>query len=176
MISIMSDWRNIFDGRPQRRLEQGRFLFRREERVRFLFLVRSGAIALERPTKDGIALTLQVAQAGEAIAEASLFSTTYHCDAVARTRAIVAIVPREDFLAALHDQPARAVSLVESHARVIQAQRSRIEILRLRRVSERLDAWLDLNGEPGVGQWATIADKIGVSPAALYRELARRRS
>jgi hypothetical protein len=45
----------------------------------------------------------------------------------------------------------------------------------MRRVSDRLDAWLELHGEPEKGEWIRVADQIGVSPPALYRELARRR-
>lgn len=175
MICIMSDWQQIFDDAPLRALEQGAVLFRREDRVSSMYLVRSGAIALERPMKDGTALTLHVAETGTALAEASLFAVSYHCDAVARTPAEVAIVSRLEFLSALQDRPEAAVSLIETHAREIQAQRARIEILRLRRVADRLDAWLELHGGPEKGEWIKIADQIGVSPPALYRELAKRR-
>lgn len=140
-----------------------------------MYLVRSGAVALERPLEDGTTLTLNVATAGTALAEASLFGETYHCDAVARTHSKVAALPRARFLAALRDRPEAALSLIETHAQEVQAQRARIEILRLRRVSDRLDTWLDLHGEPEKGEWIRVADQIGVSPPALYRELARRR-
>lgn len=175
MISIMSGWQHIFDNAPQRALEQGETLFRREDRVSRMYLVCKGAVALERPMKDGAALTLHVAKAGDALAEASLFAETYHCDAVARTPAEVAVASPKDFLIALWDEPSAALSLVETHAREVQTQRARIEILRLRRVSDRLDAWLDLHGEPEKGEWIKVAEQIGVSPPALYRELARRR-
>lgn len=175
MISIMSDWQHIFDDAPLCALEQGAVLFRREDRVRSMYLVQSGAVALERPLEDGTALTLHVATEGNALAEASLFAETYHCDAVVRSPARIATMPRADFLSALRDQPDAALSLIETHAREVQAQRARIEILRLRRVSDRLDAWLDLHGKPGKGEWIRVADQIGVSPPALYRELAQRR-
>lgn len=176
MISIMFDWPRIFDEAPLRTFKQGAVLFRREDSVKSMYLVRSGAVALERPLKDGTALTLHVAIAGNALAEASLFAETYHCDAVTRTSAQVAAIPREDFLAALRCHSQAAMSLIEAYAREVQAQRARIEILRLRRVSDRLDAWLDLNGDPEKGEWIRVADQIGVSPPALYRELARRKS
>lgn len=175
MISIMSDWRKIFDRAPVRSFAQGAVLFRRENHIRSMYLVLSGAVALERPLEDGTALTLHVATAGNALAGASLFAQTYHCDAVARAPAQVAVMPRADFLAGLRDEPEAALSLIETHAREVQAQRTRIEILRLRRVADRLDAWLDLYGEPAKGEWIRVADQIGVSPPALYRELARRR-
>ncbi|WP_394156045.1 hypothetical protein [Loktanella salsilacus] len=68
--------------------------------------------------------------------------------------------------------PNTALSLMEAHAKEVQIQRARIEILRLRRVSEKLDAWLILYGKPPKGEWVRVADEIGVSHPALYRELA----
>ena len=175
MISIMSEWTQIFDAAPVLEVEKGTTLFHREDRVRYMFLVRSGTIALERPMEDGSALTLHMASRGMGLAEASLFSDTYHCDAVARTHATVARLARADFLAALRERPEAALSLIKTHARDVQSQRARIEILRLRRVADRLDAWLDLHGDPPKGGWTAVAEQIGVSPPALYRELARRR-
>jgi CRP-like cAMP-binding protein len=175
MISIMSDWQHIFDDALMKTFDQGAVLFRREDRVHSMYLVRSGIVALERPLTDGTALTLNVATAGMALAEASLFATTYHCDAIARMNAEIAIMPRAAFRSALRERPDAALSLIETHAKEVQSQRTRIEILRLRRVSDRLDVWLDLNAEPPTGEWIRVADQIGVSPPALYRELARRR-
>lgn len=172
----MSGWKHIFDDAPVREIEAGAYLFRREESVRSMFLVRSGAVALERPLEDGTPLTLHVATPGTVLAEASLFAAAYHCDAVARSAATIASLPRAEFLAALLREPDAALSLIETHAKEVQAQRARIEILRLRRVADRLDAWLDLHGEPEKGGWIEVADQIGVSPPALYRELARRRT
>lgn len=172
----MSDWHKIFTNAPLRAVRKGAALFRREDAVQSMFLVRSGSMALERPMADGTVLTLHVAHAGKALAEASLFAEIYHCDAVARTDAEVAYVSRTAFLAALRRMPNAALCLMESHAKEMQIQRARIEILRLRRVSEKLDAWLDLYGEPPKGEWVRVADEIGVSQPALYRELARRKT
>ena len=176
MISIMSEWIQIFDEAPERDIRKDAVLFRREDPTRYMFLVRSGVVALERPMADGTRLTLQIATPGTALAEASLFAASYHCDAVARTTARVAALSREDVHSALRSRPNAAMSLIEACAREVQAQRARIEILRLRRVADRLDAYIDLHGEPARGDWIKVADQIGVSPPALYRELARRRT
>ncbi len=176
MISIMSDWIQIFDNAPVREIVKGAVLFRRDDPVTSMYLIRSGSVALERPLADGATLTLHFATCGMALAEASLFAETYHCDAVARSRAQLAVLPRSKVLSALRHAPDAAMSLIETHAKEIQAQRARIEILRLRRVAERLDAWLDLHGTPAPGEWINVADQIGVSPPALYRELAKRRT
>lgn len=175
MISIMSAWIDIFEDAPVRGLAKGDLLFRRDDPVRSMFLVKKGVVALERPLSDGELLTLHVAGSGAALAEASLFAETYHCDAVARSDASVAVITRGDFEAALRRSPDAAMSIIETHAKAVQSQRARIEILRLRRVSDRLDAWLDIHGQVSKGDWKKVADQIGVSAPALYRELARRR-
>lgn len=175
MIFIMSDWVHIFDGAPIRKVAKGAAVFRQADRVNSMYLVRSGAVALERPLKDGVPLTLHVATAGMALAEASLFAKIYHCDAIARFDAEVSSMPRAKFLSAIRNMPEAALSLIETHAKEAQAQRARIEILRFRRVADRLDAWLDLHGKPPKGELLMVAERIGVSPPALYRELARRK-
>lgn len=175
MISIMLKWMQIFENAPVREYAKGDVLFRRDDPVRSMYLVRTGAVALERPLTDGGLLTLHIARPETALAEASLFAETYHCDAVARSDASVAVLPQTKFATALRQDPDAAMSMIETHAKTVQAQRARIEILRLRRVADRLNAWLDLHGEPPKGEWITVADQIGVSPPALYRELATRR-
>ena len=171
----MLRWQMIFDGSLERSLKEGATLFRREDPVEFMYLVRAGQIALERPMTDGAALTLHIASEGMALAEASLFADAYHCNAIARESAVVAYMPRAAFLAKLQKSPKAALGLIEANAREVLVLRARIEILRLRRVSDRLDAWLELFGEPAKGGWVRVADGIGVSQPALYRELARRR-
>ncbi len=175
MISIMSHWLDVFDGAPVHKVAKGGSLFRQGDCVQSMYLVRSGAVALERPMADGVPLTLYIATADMAVAEASLFADAYHCDAVARSDAAVASLPRAKFLALVRNHPDAALSLIETQAKEVQAQRARIEILRLRRVAERLDAWMDLYGEPDKGEWINVANQIGVSAPALYRELAKRR-
>ena len=90
MILIMSALRSLFTDARERTIEPGVVLFRRDEAVRSMFLVRVGAVALERPLADGTALTVHRASAGMVIAEASLFAEKYHCDAVAKEQTIFA--------------------------------------------------------------------------------------
>ena len=165
----------MFEHAAVREMAKGRVVFRRDDPLTSMYLVRSGEVAMERPLADGGHLTLHVATEGMALAEASLFATTYHCDAVARTDARVAVLSRRAFEMALRQRPDAAMSMIETHAKAVQALRARVEILRLRRVADRLDAWLDLYGEPRKGEWIAVAEQIGVSPPALYRELSKRR-
>ena len=169
----MSDaWSPIFAGAPERRMPAGATLFRRGDPVRSLFLLREGRVALRRALADGNALTLHAAVSGEVVAPASLWAKATHCDAFCETDARIAVRPAAAVRDRLGTSPA-ATALAEA-SREIQALRARIEVLRLRRLSDRLDAYLDLHGPPGPGGWVQVADWIGVTPPALYRELARR--
>jgi hypothetical protein len=50
-----------------------------------------------------------------------------------------------------------------------------MEVVSLKTVAERLDAYLALGGElPPKGQLVHLASELNVSPEALYRELSRR--
>ena len=175
MIPIMSALHSLFDDARERTIEPGGVLFRRADAVRLMFLVRVGTVALERPLADGTALTLHRASEGAIVAEASLFAEKYHCDAIAKDQTVVAWMQREVLLKSLADQPDAALTLIKAQSHELQSQRSRVEILRMHRVADRLDAWLALNGKPTPGQWKSVADEIGVSAPALYRELAERR-
>ena len=118
-------------------------------------------------------LTLHVAGPGEVVAAASLFAERYHCDAVCRTDIAVVPTPKRSLLERLDRDGALAALSASAHE--VQSLRSRVEVLRLRRLADRLDAYLALHGSPGAGGWVRVADWIGVTPPALYRELARRR-
>src|SRR5690242_162309 len=72
-----------------RGLAAGRHVFRRGSKTVGLFEVISGRIRLTRVDRSGNELVLHVAGPGEALAEASLFSSHYHCDAIASTDARV---------------------------------------------------------------------------------------
>lgn len=176
MIAIMSEWQSLFDGAPGRSYDAGVTLFARGASVTHVLLLRSGSVALERHLPSGDPFVLHVARSGDLLAEASLFAETYHCDGVVRTKAVVESIPKDRFLRRLRDAPDVVMALLARASREVQGQRARVEMLRLKRLSDRLDVWLELHGRPGPGGWVRVAEAIGVSPPALYRELARRRT
>lgn len=158
-------------------LAPGGTLFAAGEDVTDIFMVRSGRVQLQRHTTHGAQMVLQNALLGAVIAEASAYSTRYHCDAVAAEESVVAGLPKERFLSALADEPALAESWSALLARSVQAARLRSEIRSLPRVADRLDAWLgEGNALPERGRWQDVAAELGVTREALYRELARRRA
>lgn len=145
--------------------------------VRVVHFVELGAIQLVRHQSDGSVLVLQRAGPGSIVAEASLYSRAYHCDAVAlgpattRAYAKVELQKRLKQSSEFSDAWARRLSLELQNARL------HAEILSLKTVAQRLDAWMTWKDGvfPRKGEWKTIASQLGVSPEALYREIAKRR-
>mgnify|MGYP001039277814 CR=1 FL=1 len=180
MIAIMSAPIDaVFRQLPAtaRKFAKGAFLFHQTEPIVVIHRVTKGAAQLRRQQAAGSVLVLQRATGGDVLAEASLFATHYHCDAMA-------LVPTETLavgVAALRRQLAVEPALAEAWAAhlalEVQAARLRAEILALRTVADRLDAWLAWHDGklPPRGEWKLVADEIAVSPEALYRELTRRR-
>jgi CRP-like cAMP-binding protein len=180
MIAIMSNaMLERFLGLAQRKRElaAGEVLFHAGDPVRSLFLVISGDVRLVRVLPHGIQLTLQRAGASAILAEASLFAGRYHCDAVAAEPSVLRTVPLRRVETMLRDDPEFARAWARHLAHEVQHARAHAEILSLKLVSERLDAWAAIHDDalPPKGQWRQLASEIGVTPEALYRELAKRR-
>lgn len=175
MIKIMFEQlRNL--RQIERSFAEGQYLFHREDRVKSMFLIQSGSVHLIRHQKDGRAVVLQRAATDSILAEASLFTPEYHCDAIATSpvvaRAISRAAMQQQFFADQEFARAWVIHLTGE----IRSARLRAEILTLKTVAERLDAWVAEQGElPSKGNWKALAQEIGVSSEALYREIARRR-
>lgn len=85
-------------------------------------------------------------------------------------------IPLPRFRERLARDPAAAELWAAHLAHAVQGARLRAELRSLRKVGERLDAWLgEGRALPEKGGWQGLAAELGVTPEALYRELARRR-
>lgn len=180
MIVIMSNdflERLIALGRRDLSLDAGRYLFHLGDPVEALFVVRAGTVQLVRHQEDGASLVLQRARPGEMLAEASFFSAFYHCDGVTATPSTVRVISKQRGQKLFREDPGFAEAWAAHLADEVQRARFRSEVLSRRTVTARLDAWLVWHDAlpAGKGEWKQIAAQIGVSPEALYRELARRR-
>lgn len=179
MISIMLE--NVIDrlrrlAVRQQELAVGEILFRVDEAIHSLFVVVGGELRLHRTLPSGLQVTLQRAPAHSILAEASLFARRYHCDATAIEASAVSVVPRHRIMVALSSDATFALALAGHLAHEVHRTRAHAEVLSLRTVAARVDAWLALNdgAMPRKGRWRQMASEIGVTPEALYRELARR--
>jgi len=179
MISIMSEkLLSLLGGLPGRDMNfrAGAAVFRIGNLVRSVHIIRGGRIHLIRYQADGTSLILQRAEEGSVLAEASLYSSRYHCDGIAETDSVTWAMPRDELRKHLQDNPALTEAWLQHLAHEVQTARLHAEILSLKTVAARLDTWIAWHGAfPEKGRWITIAQQIGVSPEALYRELSRRR-
>lgn len=180
MIAVMSE-QIIAHLRPkavaERTFAKGEHLFHRDDPVRTLFLVTSGCVNLVRHQADGSPAVLQRATAGTVLAQASVFSDRYHCDAVATMETQALLVPAVEVRHLLERDLSFATKWIAHLSQELQSARKRSEIASLKTVGSRLEAWIAWNDGtlPTRGEWKRLADEIGVSPEALYRELSTRR-
>lgn len=179
MIPIMSGViETLFMDASCKRFEYraGETVFRLGAPVRFIHWVQVGAVHLVRHQADGLPLILQRATASDVVAEASAYSETYHCDACAVVETRTCAIPKTVFLERLAANRELAWAWGRRLSHEVQRARLQVEILSMRTVAARLDAWVEFHGSvPPRGRWTALAAEIGVSPEALYREMAKRR-
>lgn len=179
MIEVMSTrTASLLDDLRGRELAfgAGEPLFHLGDPVQLVHIVRTGVVHLIRHQDDGPPLVLQRAGPGSILAEASVYSTRYHCDARVETAATIWAVSRGDLRKRLAESPDFSNAWAEHLAQEVHCARFRAELLTLKTVAARLNAWIAMSGAlPHKGQWLNVALEIGVSHEALYRELAKRR-
>lgn len=178
MITIMSMFMSLIQslGLDTLNLAAGETLFHAGQSVERLYVIDEGEVALERVSPDGHRLIMQRAKAGDILAEASVFASIYHCDAISLSATRLSSVLMARVKSAQQTDPRFMEALAQHLAAQVQQARLLSELLLLRKVSDRLDAWLNLHGAklPVKGAWRQIAAEIGVTPEALYREIAKR--
>ena len=161
-----------------RRLDAGEMLFTTGDPVRSLFVIERGQLRLLRHTAHGATLTLHVAQTGEAFAEASLFSRTYHCDAAADVSSLVRAYPKRRAAQSAargswsrpcpYRPPRAAGTSAPRPYRIAEHQ------IRSRRVLGYLHNHLSASAKHVELErtWKAIATEIGLTHEAVYRALA----
>ena len=159
---------------PARSLLAGETLFNRGDPVRHIYLLSTGSLVLQRTQEDGAILTLHRVPQFHVVAEASIYSPYYHCDCQCESDAKVHAISAITVKAMLQAEPVLAEIWPAYLAAELQATRYRCEILTLKKVSARLEAWINWHGAlPPRGEWKSLALELGVSPEALYREIKK---
>lgn len=161
-----------------RKLKAGEALFRLGDKTTGLCEVIAGRVRLARVDRSGHEVVLHVAEAGETLAEASLFSPQYHCDAIASTNATVRVYPKREMLAAFERNPKAARAFSAALARQVMDLRARIEQRNIRSARERVRHYLAVNASDDGravnlrGTLKDIAAELGLTHEAFYRTLA----
>jgi CRP-like cAMP-binding protein len=162
----------------ERKLKAGQTLFRSGARTAGLYEVVKGKMRLVRVDRGGREAILHNAVAGDIVAEASLFSPTYHCDAIATTDATVRLYPKAAVLAELQRNPDAARAFAAMLARQVMTLRTRLEQRNIHSARDRVRHYLAVNaGADGrtvtlTGTLKEIAGELGLTHEALYRTLA----
>lgn len=168
----------VHAARIERILEPGQSLFRLGDPTTGFYEIVRGKVRLVRVDQAGREAVLYVAAAGETIAEASLFSPTYHCDAIAMTNAVVRLYPKAAVLAEFQRDPKAAEAFMAVLARQVMSLRTRVQQRDIRSARDRIRHYLAVNVGPDGrtvvlgGTVKDLAGEIGLTHEALYRTLA----
>lgn len=160
----------------RRSLKRGEMLFSRGDRVESVHRIVRGRIRLERSLADGRVVIVHTATVPELLAEASLFSDCYHCDAIAEVGTVVEIEERSRFVERLAADPVSAIALVRWLSRQLRTARWLLELRNIRPARDRLLAYLQPRDSPAELRpnrpLRLIADELGIAAETLYRLLA----
>jgi len=162
----------------ERTLDAGQTLFRLGSRATGLYEVVSGKIRLVRVSSAGSEAVLFVASAGHTFAEASLYSATYQCDAIASTKATVRLYPKAAVLAEFQRSPKVAQAFMAMLAQQVMSLRTGLQRRNIRSARDRVRHYLALNVGPDgrtVALATTLKDvarDLGLTHEALYRTLS----
>lgn len=158
-----------------RKLKAGEALFRLGDKPLNFYEVIAGRVRLSRVDSSGREVILYVAGPSETLAEASLYSAAYHCDAIASTAATLRAYPKAALLAAFAKDRKAAQAFTATLARQVMNLRTRIEQRNIRSARDRVRHYLTVNADAGVvtlrGTLKDLAAELGLTHEALYRTL-----
>ena len=162
----------------ERKLKAGEALFRLGDKATGFYEVVSGRVRLVRVDRVGRETVLHVAGPAETLAEDSLFSGQYHCDAVANTDATVRVYPKRQVVSVFEKDPKALKTFTAMLAHQVMNLRTRLQQRNIRSARERVRQFLALNIGPDGrtvelhGTLKDLAAEIGLTHEALYRALA----
>jgi CRP-like cAMP-binding protein len=162
----------------KRSLKSGETLFHQGSRTVGLYKVLNGKVRLARVDRSGRETVLHSAGVGETFAEASLFSPTYHCDAIATTNALVQLYPKTAILTEFKSNPKAAETFMAMLARQIMLLRTSLEQRNIHSARDRIRHYFGVNLGPDgrtvilPGTLKDFAANLGLTHEALYRTLA----
>jgi CRP-like cAMP-binding protein len=154
---------------------RGDRLFSQGKKPDRMIYVASGEVVLRRLGIQGENVVLQRARQGF-VAEASLHSSNYHCDAVVTVAGDLVAIPIETLRQSLLSDPAFAMRWVGMLNQELKRLRAQCERLSLKGVRDRLLHLIESEGHRGRlpldAGLKSMASELGVTHEALYRTVA----
>lgn len=184
------DWQALIESQPalaaippalrvvmeHRNIKAGEALFRIGDRVQGMFCVITGEVRLIRHAPHGTQIVLQRSRGGF-IAEASLGSKVYHCDAVAAEAGSVLRFPGRKFRASLDENALFRDAWISHLASEVRKLRAQCERRSLNSAAERIIHYIE---SEGVGDAISLtqsrkawAVELGLTHETLYRTLRK---
>jgi len=159
-------------------LGKGESLFLQGDHVVNVHYIKSGKIKLIRNTIEGGQMVMHVALPGETFAEASLFSSEYHCSAIAGLESEIISYKKSDFLRYIEQHPIVMKRLLKIFSQQVRDLRAVNEIKNIHSAKERILAFIknemDENKEVNLNMsLKDVAYKIGLAHETFYRELKK---
>ena len=155
----------------------GDFVFHEGDPVEGVFGVRKGMVRLERYSLDGKPAVMQIAIKGDVFAEASLFSSEYHCYALVGSDSEISRYPTDELLATLREDPESSLRFTSYLSGTIREMRTRLALRDILSAKERLVQCLILRAAPKTGLIALpgtikdLANELGLTHETVYRKL-----
>jgi CRP-like cAMP-binding protein len=150
-------------------MQKGDVLFRQNQTTSGLYRVVSGCVTLQRTGLSGDTLTLHTAVSGGFFAEASVFSATYHCDAICTKAGRAINIAKADIVSTMQSNPAFSESFMRLLAVQVQQYRAHIELLAIPSAKERILAAVQAGYFDATV--TELATRINLSHEACYRAL-----
>jgi len=150
-------------------MRKGDVLFRQNQTTSGLYRVLTGCVTLQRTGLGGETLTLHRAVSGGFFAEASVFSATYHCDAVCTQAGRVTKIAKADVVATLRSDAAFADGFTRLLAVQVQQYRAHIELLAIPSAKGRVLAAVQVGYFDSTV--TALATRINLTHEACYRAL-----
>jgi len=158
------------DALTELKCERGTHVFHRNDVTVGMFYLQWGEVRLVRHAFDGSEIVIHHAISEETFAEASLFSPTYHCDAVATADSILWRMDKHMTLQRLADDPKFSLGMTAHLAKQVQSNRRLLELRSIRSAEKRVLAAL-CEGLL-IGEINRFANQIGLTKEATYRALS----
>jgi CRP-like cAMP-binding protein len=159
-------------------LEQGEFLFQRGDIAINFYTVLDGCVRMVRYSQNGDAIVMHTARSGDSLAEASLFTDRYHCDAEAMLPSTVACFAKNKIMAILRDSPEKSMACIALFSRQVVGLRALLEVRSIRSARDRVLHYLLLRTNPNTmevsmaGSVKAMAHDLAMAHETLYRTLA----
>ena len=150
-------------------MQKGDVLFRQKQTTSGLYRVVSGCVTLQRTGLHGDTLTLHKAVSGGFFAEASVFSATYHCDAICTEAGSVVKIAKAAIVSTMQCDPAFSEGFTRLLAIQVQQYRAHIELLAIPSAKDRLLAAVQAGYFDATV--TELATRINLTHEACYRAL-----